>query len=374
MRILKTDPEADGYYMPPEYANHEGCIIIWPERPDSWQYGAYKARRAFIGVIKAVSESEKVTVFCSERQYDNARAQLPENIRLIALETDDAWARDVAPTFLINGRGGRRGVDWGFNAWGGAVDGLYPDWSLDNKAARKICDIYDSDCYNKRGFICEGGSFHVDGEGTVIATEACLLSPGRNPHLSRAEIERTLLSCLGASKMVWLPRGIWGDETNEHVDNICAFVRPGEVVLAWTDDRDDPQYGLSSASLAALENAVDAKGRHFRVHKLPLPKPVTVTENECLGLDLCDGQPTRTPGERLAASYVNFYIANGAVVMPAFDDPMDDAAKKILEDLFPGRRVVQVYARDILIGGGNIHCITQQVPGKLTRHKEGERI
>ncbi len=362
MRILDTCPSDDGFYMPAEYAEHEGCIIIWPERPDSWQYGAYAARRAFIEVIKVVSESEKVTVLCSPGQYDNARAQLPVEVRLIVLETDDAWSRDIGPTFVVNGKGERRGIDWGFNAWGGDVDGLYPSWEKDNHAARQLCDIFDADCYNKRSFICEGGSIHVDGEGTAIVTEACLLSGGRNPNLTQGEIEQTLRGYLGAEKIVWLPRGIYNDETNEHIDNICAFTKPGDVALAWTDDCSDPQYELSSQSLAALEAATDAKGRRFHVHKIPLPAPVTITKEECAGLDLCEGQPARTPGERLAASYVNFYIANHAVVIPAFGDPMDETAKKILQGLFPTRRVVPVYARDILIGGGNIHCITQQIP------------
>ena len=202
----------------------------------------------------------------------------------------------------------------------------------------------------------------MDGEGTALVTEACLLSEGRNPDLSREQIERTLCDYLGVSKVIWLPRGIYNDETNEHVDNVCAFVSPGEVVLAWTDDQNDPQYALSAASFAALEAATDAKGRKIRVHKLPLPAPVTITAEECEGLDLCDGEPTRTPGERLAASYVNFYIANDAIVMPAFGDPMDEKAQKILQDLFPTRKVVAIPARDILIGGGNIHCITQQIP------------
>lgn len=362
MRILHTSPAQDGFFMPAEFAPHDGCLMIWPERGDSWQYGAYAARRAFIQVMRTIAESEKLTVLCSEGQYDNARAQLPDAVRLVVMETDDAWARDVGPTFVIDGRGGRRGIDWGFNAWGGAVDGLYPSWEEDNRVARKFCDLLENDCYDKRDFICEGGSLHVDGEGTALVTEACLLSAGRNPSLSREEIERTLCAYLGVSRVIWLPRGIYHDETNEHVDNVCAFTAPGEVVLAWTDDESDPQYALSRASLDALEAAVDAKGRRLRVHKLPLPAPVTITAEECEGLDLCEGEPTRTPGERLAASYVNFYIANRTVVMPAFDDPMDETAKEILQGLFPTRRVVAIPARDILIGGGNIHCITQQIP------------
>ena len=228
--------------------------------------------------------------------------------------------------------------------------------------ARKLCDLFGKDVYDKRDFILEGGSIHVDGEGTCMVTETCLLSEGRNPDKTKEEIEETLREYLGVSKVIWLPCGIYQDETNEHVDNICAFVKPGEVVLAWTEDRDDPQYAMSKACLETLEQAVDAMGRRIKVHKLPLPKPVTMTAEECEGLDACHDEPTRMPGERLAASYVNFYIANQHIVMPGFGDPADEKAREILQKLFPERGVVQIYARDILIGGGNIHCITQQIP------------
>ena len=219
------------------------------------------------------------------------------------------------------------------------------------------------DCYDARDFVLEGGSIHSDGEGTILTTEACLLSAGRNPQMSKAEIEQKLLEMLGAEKVIWLPSGIYQDETNEHVDNICAFTKPGEVVLAWTDDPQDPQYELSAACLRVLEQETDAKGRSIRVHKLPIPsKPVCMTAKECAGIGLWDGQPTRTPGERLAASYVNFYVANGGILLPQFGDPMDVVAQKTLQALFPTREIVPIAAREILIGGGNIHCITQQIP------------
>ena len=348
MKILHTTPAQDGFYMPAEFAPHEGCLMIWPERADSWQYGAYAARKAFLRVIETISESESMTVLCSEGQYDNARAQLPDRVRLIVMETDDAWARDVGPTFVINGRGERRGIDWGFNAWGGDVDGLYPSWEKDNRVARKFCDLVSNDVYDKRDFICEGGSIHSDGEGTILATEACLLSRGRNPELSRAEIEQELKNYLGAQKIVWLPRGIYNDETNEHVDNVCAYVGPAEVVLAWTEDENDPQYALSRASLDALEAATDAKGRHFTVHKLPIPaKPICVTEEELQGYAFEEGEDTREAGERLAASYVNFYISNGGIILPQFGDENDAEAVRILGRLFPGRRVYPIPARSI---------------------------
>ena len=364
MRIIKdSSPKQDGFHMPAEFEPHEGCILIFPERSDSWQYGGYAARKAFVQVVEAIARSEKVTVCASAKQYDNARALLPEHVRVVEMSSNDSWARDYAPTFVKNEVGEVRGVDWGFNAWGGLHDGLYFPWDQDNAMARKLCDLLEKDVYHKRDFILEGGSIHVDGEGTCLVTENCLLSAGRNPQMTREEIEDTLREYLGVSAIIWLPCGIYHDETNEHVDNICAFTAPGEVVLAWTEEVSDPQYAMSKACLEVLENTTDAKGRSLKVHKLPLPKPVTITEEECSGLDLCWDEPTRTPGERLAASYVNFYIANKHIVMPGFGDPADQQAKEILQGLFPDREVIQIYARDILIGGGNIHCITQQIPG-----------
>lgn len=370
LKIIKdSTPAADGFRMPAEFEPHEGCIMIFPERSDSWQYGAYAARKAFVKIAEVIAESEKLTVCASEAQYDNARAMLPDHIRVVEMASNDSWARDYAPTFVKNDAGEVRGIDWGFNAWGGLYDGLYFPWDKDNRMARKLCDLLEKDVYDKRDFILEGGSIHVDGEGTCMVTESCLLSKGRNPELSREQIESILKEYLNVSTVLWLPCGIYHDETNEHVDNICAFVAPGEVVLAWTEDESDIQYAMSKACLDYLEKAVDAKGRRIKVHKLPLPKPVTMTAEECDGLDACWDEPTRNPGERLAASYVNFYISNKNIVMPGFGDPADEKAKRILQDLFPDREVVQIYARDILIGGGNIHCITQQIPrnqGTLT--------
>ena len=362
MNILHSLPREDGFYMPAEFEPHEGCFLIWPERPDSWAGGAYAARKAFVKVISAIARWEKVTVFASYNQYENARASLPPQVRVAELSTDDAWARDVSPVIVKNAAGEIRGIDWGFNAWGGLYDGLYFPWDRDNHVARKACDLLDIDCYDRRDFILEGGSIHADGEGTVMVTEECLLSPGRNPDLSREEIEQVLRDNLGAEKVLWLPYGIWGDETNGHVDNICAFTAPGEVVLAWTDDERDPQYERSQADLNYLKSQRDAKGRPITVHKLPLPRPVYVTEAECAALEPMDGEPTRSPGERLAASYVNFYIANGGIILPAFGDPAEEQAAEVLQRCFPGREIVSIPARDILTGGGNIHCITSQVP------------
>ena len=209
----------------------------------------------------------------------------------------------------------------------------------------------------------EGGSIHADGQGTVIATEACLLSKGRNPELTKEQIEAKLQEYLGAEKIIWLPNGIYQDETNEHVDNVCAFTKPGEVVLAWTYDESDPQYALSAEDLKVLEQETDAKGRKFHVHKMPIPKkPVCITEKELAGYVFEEGEDTREAGERLAASYVNFYIGNKVVLVPQFGDEHDVLATDLLQKLFPEREIVPIFAREIIIGGGNIHCITQQIP------------
>ena len=217
--------------------------------------------------------------------------------------------------------------------------------------------------YNAAPFVLEGGSIHTDGEGTMLVTESCLLSKGRNPELTKAQIEDKLKQYCNVSRIIWLPCGIYNDETNEHVDNVCAFTAPAEVVLAWTDDENDPQYEMSKACLSVLENVTDAKGRHIKVRKMLIPKkPVCITEEELNGFEFEEGEDMREAGERLAASYVNFYIANDSVIVPQFDDEADSIAINVLKEAFPDRKIVGIYARDIIVGGGNIHCITQQIP------------
>lgn len=383
-------PRKDLFYMPGEFEPHRGCILIWPQRPGSWRNEAREARIAFCEVIKAIAKSENVYLAVGPSGIASAKNMLEEvrsderlhPIEIFEMETDDAWARDVAPTFVVNTRNESsedravRAVNWEFNAWGGTVDGLYASWNRDNAFAKKVAKKYGCRCYDASPFVLEGGSIHSDGEGTVLVTESCLLSKGRNPKLSKEQIEEQLKQFLGAKKILWLPRGIYQDETNEHVDNVCAFIKPGEVVLAWTDHDTDPQYELSKACLDYLLAATDAKGRKLVVHKLPIPDvPVRVSAEELLGYEFEEGEDTREEGERLAASYVNFYFSNGAVVMPAFggeNEYSDKRAADIMRKLCPEREIIQVYARDILTGGGNIHCITQQIPAGKFEDMEGE--
>lgn len=361
---LESTPSKDNYYMPAEYAKHRGCVMIWPVRPGSWPYGGKEAKVVFTQIAEAISKSEEVWMLADAEHLSEVADTFAanEHVHAVGIPTDDAWARDVGPTCVVHGPD-VRGIDWEFNAWGGTVDGLYAHWEQDDAAAPLICEALQMDYYDAHPFVLEGGSIHSDGEGTVMVTEACLLSAGRNPQLSRGEIEAKLQEYLGAKKVIWLPSGIYNDETNEHVDNVCAFTGPAEVVLAWTEDETDPQYAMSKACLDVLESETDAQGRPFTVHKLPIPKePVCITAEELEGYTFEEGEDVREVGERLAASYVNFYIANGDVIVPQFGDEHDSLAVDILAKLFPTRTVVPIYARAIIVGGGNIHCITQQIP------------
>ncbi len=356
-----SKPAADGFSMPAEYAPHAGCWMLWPERQDNWRAGALPAQEAFAQVAAAIARFEPVTVGVSADHYEFARAQLAPHVRVLEIAHDDAWMRDVGPTFVTNGKGVRRGVDWQFNAWGGLNGGLYFPWDQDDLVARKVLEIEGCDRY-RAPIINEGGAIHVDGAGTALVTEQCLLNPNRNPGLSRGEIEQCLKDYLGVRTVIWLGQGVVDDETDGHVDNLACFVKPGVVALTWTDDESDPQYEVSADALERLESARDARRREIEVIKLPMPGPLERTKEEAGGVLLRDHTHARLVGQRLAASYVNFYIANKGIVMPLLDAKTDRAAAARLKRAFPGRQVVGVPAREILLGGGNIHCITQQVP------------
>jgi agmatine deiminase len=252
-------------------------------------------------------------------------------------------------------------VDWRFNAWGGVHGGLYASWDRDELVARAVLGIERADRY-AAPLVLEGGSVHVDGEGTAMATEECLLNPNRNPTLSREQIERTLLDYLGAERMLWLGAGVYNDETDGHIDNLACFVRPGVVLLTYAEDEADPQHAISSDALERLESATDARGRSLEVLRLPSPGPLYITAEQARGVQPAAGTKPRRAGERLAASYVNFYPATSRIVFPLLDERYDERAAEILRACFPDREIVGVPAREILLGGGNIHCITQQVP------------
>ncbi|WP_034446811.1 agmatine deiminase [Butyrivibrio sp. AE2032] len=402
--ITDNTPRQDGYFMPAEFSKHDGTIMIYPTRPGSWGKDRTEALEAFGKIFLEILRRENLYLLADREHWEEARkfvdgiiedyidargyskeqhvvAKDGDEIQgledldqegfedrclVLPIDSDDAWARDVGPTFLIQDGQDIRAVNWSFNAWGGEVDGLYASWDKDDKVAKAFCDMCEIDYYDAAPFVLEGGSIHCDGEGTVMVTESCLLSMGRNPELTREQIEENLKEYLGVEKVLWLPYGIYNDETNEHVDNVCAFIKPGEVVLAWTDNKEDPQYEMSLKDLEYLESVTDAKGRKLKVHRLNIPKyPVLVNEEDLKNFEFEEGEDVREVGERLAASYVNCYFINGAVLVPQFggkNEDSDKAALDTLKALLPDREIIGIDARAILLGGGNIHCITQQVP------------
>ncbi|XP_022736346.1 agmatine deiminase-like isoform X3 [Durio zibethinus] len=343
---MNGTPSQLGYHMPAEWEPHSQCWMGWPERPDNWRGNAVHGQHVFAKVATAISMFEPVTVCASVAQFVVIKAQ----------SNSDNPEQKVA------------GIDWNFNSWGGVDDGCYEDWSLDLHVARKILGIERLPRF-PHTMILEGGSIHVDGEaflsGTCLTTEECLLNENRNPNMTKEHIEDELKAYLGVKKVIWLPRGLYGDDdTNGHIDNMCCFAKPGVVLLSWTDDETDPQYERSMEAFSILSNATDASGQKLQIIKLHVPGPLFMTDEEADGVAQDGEAKPRLPGTRLAASYVNFYIANGGIITPQFGDKKwDDEAVCVLSQAFPDHEVVGIEgAREIVLGGGNIHCITQQQP------------
>lgn len=358
---LPGTPAADGYRMPGEFEPHAGSWMLWPERGDTWREEAGPAEQAFAAVAEAIVAAEPLTVGVSAARMDRARAALPAEVVLVEMPSNDAWMRDVGPTVVVDGAGDRRAVDWSFNAWGGTEHGLYPDWRADDAVAALVARHEGMQRY-RAPLIQEGGGIHSDGKGTVFVTEECVLSTGRNAELGRTACEHLLKAYSGASQVVWLPRGVFADETTGHVDNLLHVAGPNLILLTWTDDPWDPQHVRSAEALAVLEGVRDVNGDPFRILKLPMPGPLHMTDHEAGGVVAAPGGKPREAGDRLAGSYANFYLVEGRVLVPLLDPRTDDDACRIIADALPDREVVGIPAREILLGGGNIHCITQQIP------------
>ncbi|KAK3007724.1 hypothetical protein RJ639_013874, partial [Escallonia herrerae] len=293
---LEGTPAVHGYHMPAEWEPHSQCWIGWPERPDNWRNDAVDAQRVFTRVASAISKFEPVTVCASAAQWSNARSELPQNIRVVEISMNDSWFRDSGPTFVVSKTRSTAGsleqkvagIDWNFNSWGGIDEGCYKDWSLDLLVARKILAIERLPRF-PHSIILEGGSIHVDGEGTCLTTEECLLNKNRNPHLTKDQIENELKAYLGVKTlfgclMDYLCPYTGDDDTNGHVDNMCCFVKPGVVLLSWTDDEADPQYQRSIEAFSVLSNSKDANGRQFQIIKLHVPGPLFMTDEEAAGV------------------------------------------------------------------------------------------
>jgi len=365
-KLIQSTPYEDGFRMPAEFEQHEGCWMLWPERPDTFRMGAKPAQKAYAETAIAISQFEKVTMGVSAAQFKNARSKLPSHIRVVEMSYNDAWVRDTGPIFVNNGEE-VRAVDWEFNAWGGFDGGLYFPWDQDNLVPRKVAEIEWLDRY-KADMVLEGGAITIDGEGTLITTSQCLQNSNRNPNLSQTEIESYLHDYLAIEKTIWLPRGSDHDETDGHVDGLCAFIRPGEVVLSWTDNKNASNYDIVREAHEILSASTDAQGRGLKIHKLYDPDPIIITEEESAGIDTTDGTISRPAGLDMGGSYINFYIANKGVVVPLYNDPADAKALATLQELIPDHKVVGVAdGREILLGGGMVHCITQQQPSPKSK-------
>ncbi|HEY8910693.1 MAG TPA: agmatine deiminase family protein [Desulfosporosinus sp.] len=335
------------YKMPAEWVKHTRTFISWPVQASMCFPEDYdKVCLGYAEIIEAIAEFEPVTVVVNPVDADKsetlARLFRNERIEGLAIEHNDAWLRDNGPTFLVHDSGDVAGVNWQFNAWGGK----YAPWDLDNQVAPRILDGFGLKRFDTR-LVMEGGSLHVDGEGTLLTTEECLLNPNRNPELTKEQIEVELKRFLNVRKIVWLKNGLAGDETDGHVDNIACFAAPGKILMQVCDDPEDENYAITRENLDILNGETDAMGRKFKL--IPIQQPPKLFE-----LDT-----------RLTLSYLNFYFVNGGLILPVFGgkaEETDRLAVQVLGNLFPKRRIRTVNGMAIIREGGNVHCTTQQMP------------
>jgi agmatine deiminase len=331
-------PVDDGYRMPPEWAPHTRCWMSWPCTEEVFP-DLPAGRRAYAAVARAIAGFEPLTMVANPGDAAEAQQLCGDGVDVLALEIDDAWARDTGPTYLVDGRGNLAGVDWPFNNYGE----LDPNYHNDKLLARRLLEHSGGRRF-EAPFILEGGAIHTDGQGTLLTTENVVLNPNRNPGLTKADADEVFRSHLGVENVIWLDKALEFDDTDGHVDNLACFVRPGVVAALVAEDPTDTQYAPLQENLQRLRRATDVEGRSLEIIEIV--------------------QPGRREfmGERVPCSYINFYIANGGIVLPVFDDPADQAAVETLERIFPDRSVVTVPGFDIARSGGCIHCITQQEP------------
>ena len=334
----RRTPAEDGFSMPAEWSPHAGCFISWPCRELTWHGHFEDAKRAFSAVIMAIDRFDPVTVLADHMAAQDARRKLGPEARIVDVALDDSWSRDNGPIFVRREDNRLALVNFRFNGWGGKQPSEKDDTLPILLAERLRIRRYDAP------MVLEGGAISVDGNGTLLTTEQCLLNVNRNPSMSQGEIEQTLASYLGIRKIVWLARGVEDDMTDGHVDGVAGFAMPHVVLAAHTNDDSDPNYRNLEENLARLESATDAKGRSLEVVSMVQPRPILV------------GGVCVTP------SYVNLYFANDAVVFPIYGIEEDGPARETLACLFPEREIVGVRCEHISIGGGDVHCITQQLP------------
>jgi agmatine deiminase len=348
----RPTPAELGYRMPAEWEPHRGTWLSWPHKEASWPGKFEPVPGIFAEMVRHLAAREEVHVNVADSALEErARAALRErgvpaaNVFFHHHPTNDAWCRDHGPIFVQRERDGLREeaiIDWGFNAWGDK----YPPYDLDDVIPSRIGAELGVEVFHP-GIVMEGGSLDVNGRGTLLTTEACLLNPNRNPSLGRAEIEDHLRAYLGVSTILWLGDGILGDDTDGHVDDLARFTDARTVVTVVEDDPHDANYAALRENLERLRAMRDQDGEPLRIETLPMPRPL---EHD---------------GQRLPASYANFYIANGIVLLPLYDRAQDGAAAATLQRLFPDRQIVGIDCTDLVWGLGAFHCVSQQWPSLL---------
>ena len=331
------------FAMPAEWQRHERTLIEWPVKASMvWPDNYEQMCAGYAEVAKAILAFEKVTMIVGRNTAEDAKRYCGDAVDYLTIEHNDAWCRDNGPTFLLDKENRLAGVNWQFNAWGEK----YPNYELDNQVAPAVLKHFNVPCFDSP-IVLEGGSIHVDGEGTLLTTKECLLNNNRNAGLSQSEIEAQLKRCLKVNKIIWLSRGLHGDETDGHVDNLACFARPGAVIIQTCHDKNDQNYEITLENLEILKSTADAKGRKLGIIEIPQP-------------------PARLyQGERLTLSYLNFYFVNGGIILPVFGGDAaqaDEKAFETLQVLFPERKIVTVDGMALIKEGGNVHCITQQMP------------
>jgi len=329
--ITDSTPLADGFFMPGEETPHEATLMVFPPEQNWKGHGLREARAEWAEVANAIADHEPVRMVVHPHDVKAARKLLDSSIQLIEEQVNDGWARDTGPLILKNAKGERRAAGMIFNGWGAK----FPPFLADALLKGRLCARWNLPFYPIEVF-GEGGGVLVDGEGTLIVTEECLLHQNRNPHLDKVAVEKRLLEGFSAKKCIWLGRGLTPDPvTDGHVDGMAAYVKPGVVLLHSLDDKRDPNFRILADAKRRLSEVTDAKGRKLQVVDLPLASEV---------------------------SQMNFYVCNGAVIVPTADSDEDDKPLQILKDLFPGRKIVPVLGLVLGEGGGGVHCITQQIP------------
>ncbi|MDD1770183.1 MAG: agmatine deiminase family protein [Methanomassiliicoccales archaeon] len=342
-------PWSLGYRMPAEWERHEATWLSWPKNPLTFPNGVVsKVEDLYCMMVEALSGGEMVKVLVEDdamakrvegRLRDSGSAM--KNVSLLKIRSADVWIRDYGPTFLVHHREKKTAVKWRFNAWGGKYDDLMADDTTGDEVIRA-----SGARAFRPGIVMEGGSIDVNGVGSVLTTEQCLLNKNRNPELSREQIERYLEQYIGTPNVIWLGSGIEGDDTDGHVDDFARFISRDTVVCSFSESTGTENRGVLERNLELLERAKDQDGRPLNVVKLPMPRPLRLEEED----------------RWLPASYANFYIGNHVVLLPVFKDPNDEKAVGALSRMFPGRKVVPIYAADLVYGYGGIHCVTQQEP------------